>query len=92
MIKKTKMEYGDFQTPQDLADAVTAFPRRGYSAFRYRRTNLRPWKFCARGTRCFPKTRQIFAFDINDAYISAFVKKSVIQTAHWHDPTGFLHL
>ncbi|MBI5102454.1 MAG: SAM-dependent DNA methyltransferase [Nitrospirae bacterium] len=86
MTKKTKIEFGDFQTPRELAGAVTTFlhesgilpsaiiePTCGYGSF------------ALAAHEAFPKARQIFAFDINDAYISGL--RNQIHDAnsiHWH--------
>ena len=86
MTKKSKIEFGDFQTPHDLAVAVTTFlldtgvlpstiiePTCGGGSF----------AFAAHET--FLKVCQIFAFDINDAYISGL--RNQVHDAngvHWH--------
>lgn len=86
MTKKMKIEFGDFQTPRDLAGAVTSFlhdvgilpsaiiePTCGYGSF------------ALAAHEAFPKARKIFAFDINDAYISG-LRKQVHDAngVHWH--------
>ncbi len=86
MTKKTKIEFGDFQTPRDLAGAVTTFlhdagilpsaiiePTCGYG------------NFVLAAHEDFPKACQIFAFDINDTHI-AQLRKQVHDAngVHWH--------
>ncbi|MEK6699673.1 MAG: SAM-dependent DNA methyltransferase [Nitrospirota bacterium] len=85
-IKKTKIEFGDFQTPRDLADAVTAFLRdAGILPSAIVEPTCGHGSFALAAQDVFPKTRQIFAFDINDAYISALRKKiRDTNSAHWH--------
>lgn len=86
MTKKTKIEFGDFQTPRELAGAVTTFlheagilpsaiiePTCGYGSF------------ALAAHEAFPQARQIFAFDINDAYISGLRKQAHdANGVHWH--------
>ena len=85
-IKKTKIEFGDFQTPPDLAGAVTSFLRdAGISPSVIVEPTCGHGSFALAAHDVFSKACQIFAFDINDAYISAFRKK--VRNAsgvHWH--------
>lgn len=85
-IKKTKIEFGDFQTPRDLANAVTTFLRdAGISPSVIVEPTCGHGCFVLAAHDVFLKARQIFAFDINDAYISA-LRKKVHDTSgvHWH--------
>lgn len=85
-IKKTKIEFGDFQTPRDLAGAVTAFLRdAGILPSAIVEPTCGHGSFALAAQDVFPKTRQIFAFDINDAYISALRKKiRDSSSTHWY--------
>ncbi len=85
-IKKTKIEFGDFQTPPDLAGAVTAFLRdAGISPSVIVEPTCGHGSFVLAAHDVFPKARQVFAFDINDAYISGLRKKvHDASGVHWH--------
>ncbi len=85
-IKKTKIEFGDFQTPRDLACAVTTFLRdAGISPSVIVEPMCGHGSFVLTAHDVFINARQIFAFDVNDAYISA-LRKKVHDTSgvHWH--------
>lgn len=70
-IKKTKIEFGDFQTPRDLAGAVTTFLRdAGISPSVIVEPTCGHGSFALAAHDVFSKAHQIFAFDINEAYIS----------------------
>lgn len=86
MIKKTKMEYGDFQTPRGLADAVAAFLRdSGIFPSVIVEPTCGQGSFAAAANGVFHKPHQIFAFDINADYISALRKQVRDATkGHWH--------
>lgn len=86
MIKKTKMEYGDFQTPRGLADAITAFLcDAGISPSVIVEPTCGQGSFAIAANEVFCKARQIFAFDINIAYVSALQKKvHDAKGVHWH--------
>ena len=86
MIKKTKMEYGDFQTPRDLAYTVTAFLRdSGILPSVIVEPTCGQGSFVLAANEIFHKARQIFAFDINSAYISALQKQiHDARGGHWH--------
>lgn len=86
MIKKTKMEYGDFQTPSGLADAVTVFLRdAGISPSVIVEPTCGQGSFALAANEVFRKARQIFAFDINIAYVSALQKKvHDAKGVHWN--------
>jgi hypothetical protein len=86
MIKKTKMEYGDFQTPRDLADTVAAFLRdAGILPTVIVEPTCGQGSFALAANDIFYKAHQIFAFDINAAYISALQKQvHDAKGAHWH--------
>jgi len=85
-IKKTKIEFGDFQTPRDLADAVATFLRdAGISPAVVVEPTCGHGSFAIAAHDVFPKARQIFVFDINEAYISALRKKvRDANGVHWH--------
>ena len=85
-IKKTKIEFGDFQTPHDLADAVTTFLREaGILPSVIVEPTCGQGSFALAAHEAFPKTRTIFAFDINDAYVSGLRKKvHDASGVHWH--------
>ena len=86
MTKKTKIEFGDFQTPRDLAGAVTTFL---YDAGILPSAIIEPTcghgSFAIAAHEAFPKARRIFAYDINDAYIAG-LRKQVHDAngVHWH--------
>lgn len=82
-IKKTRIEFGDFQTPRALADAVATFLRdTGVSPTIIVEPTCGQGSFALAANSIFPKTDQIYAFDINEAYISS-LRKEV------HDTNGF---
>ena len=86
MIKKTKMEYGDFQTPRGLADTVAAFLRdSGVLPSVIVEPTCGQGSFAVAANNVFHKAHQIFAFDINADYIAA-LRKQVRDSAkgHWH--------
>lgn len=70
MIGTKKIEYGDFQTPLDLASSIVAFLA---SSGESPDTILEPT--CGRGSfivasvSAFPRTRAFYGFDINSRYI-----------------------
>lgn len=86
MIKKNKIEFGDFQTSRDLADAVATFLRdAGISPAVVIEPTCGLGSFALAAHEVFPKARQIFAFDINETYISALRKKvNDANGTHWH--------
>lgn len=86
MSKKTKIEFGDFQTPRDLADAVTTFLYNvGISPSVVVEPTCGHGSFVHAAHDVFSKARQIFAFDINAAYISALRKRvGNANGVHWH--------
>lgn len=85
-IKKTKIEFGDFQTPRALAGVVTTFLRdAGISPSVIVEPTCGHGSFALAAHDIFPEAHQIFAFDINDAYISAL--REEVRDAHgvyWH--------
>lgn len=84
-IQKTKIEFGDFQTPHDLAGAVTTFLRdAGISPSVVVEPTCGHGSFALAAHDVFSKARQIFAFDINDTYISDLRKKVHDTSVHWH--------
>jgi len=86
MIKKIKMEYGDFQTPHGLADTVAVFLRdSGILPDVIVEPTCGQGSFAVAANGVFRKARQIFAFDINADYISALRKQVRDSTKeHWH--------
>lgn len=85
-IKKTKIEFGDFQTPRDLAVAVTTFLLyAGISPSVIVEPTCGHGSFVLAAHNVFSKVRQIFAFDINDAYILGLRNKvHDASGVHWH--------
>lgn len=85
-IKRVKIEFGDFQTPHALAHAVTAFLRdAGISPSVIVEPTCGHGSFAFAAHDVFFKTHRIFAFDINDAYISALREKAHdAKNVSWH--------
>ncbi len=85
-IKKTKIEFGDFQTPRVLADAVATLLRdAGIAPTIIVEPTCGLGSFALAAHEAFPKVRQIFAFDVNEKYISALQKKvHDANGTHWH--------
>jgi len=80
------MEYGDFQTPRDLADTVAAFLRDlGILPSVIVEPTCGQGSFAIAANDVFRTARQIFAFDINAAYISDLQKQvNDARGGHWH--------
>ena len=76
MVKvKNKIEYGDFQTPRELADSIVAFLRdAGISPSVIVEPTCGLGSFVLAATEGFPTVRQVFAYDINVDYVSALRK------------------
>jgi hypothetical protein len=72
---KSKIEYGDFQTPRELADAVVIFLRdAGISPSVIVEPTCGLGNFVLAATQGFPTVRQVFAYDIKQDYVSALRK------------------
>ncbi|NWF92685.1 MAG: SAM-dependent DNA methyltransferase [Syntrophaceae bacterium] len=72
---KNKIEYGDFQTPRDLADSIVAFLRdAGISPSIIVEPTCGQGNFVSAAIEGFPSVQQVFAYDINADYISALQK------------------
>jgi hypothetical protein len=75
MTSKRKVEYGDFQTPGDLAKAIVAFLRdAGVSPSIVVEPTCGLGNFALAAAKGFRAIRQIFAFDINANYVSTLRK------------------
>jgi hypothetical protein len=71
-IAKSKIEYGDFQTPRDLADSIVAFLRKaGISPSVIVEPTCGLGSFVLAAIQGFQAVRQVFAYDINADYTSA---------------------
>jgi hypothetical protein len=72
---KSKIEYGDFQTPRDLADSVVTFLRNsGISPSVFVEPTCGLGNFVLAATQGFPSLHEVFAYDINADYVSALRK------------------
>ncbi len=80
------MEFGDFQTPHDLADAVTAFLQdAGIAPSVIIEPTCGLGSFVFAAHKAFPRVRKVFAFDINGAYITDLRRKvHTTNGTHWH--------
>lgn len=75
MITKSKIEYGDFQTPRGLADSIVAFLRdAGISPSVIVEPTCGLGSFALAATEGFHAVRQVFAYDIRAGYVSALRK------------------
>ena len=73
---KNKIEYGDFQTPRDLTDAIVVFLRdAGISPSVIVEPTCGLGNFALAATEGFPSVRQLFAYDIKPDYVSALRKR-----------------
>jgi hypothetical protein len=73
---RCKIEYGDFQTPRELADAIVTFLRdAGTSPSVIVEPTCGIGSFILAATEGFPTVRQVFAYDINADYVSALRKE-----------------
>ena len=71
-MKNTKTEYGDFQTPRCLADAVVSFLQRtGITPSVLVEPTCGLGSFVLAGITAFDSIRQVFAYDVNPDYVSA---------------------
>jgi hypothetical protein len=72
MIAKSKIEYGDFQTPRGLADSIVAFLHNaGISPSVIVEPTCGLGSFVLAAIQGFPHVRQVFAHDIKADYVSA---------------------
>jgi hypothetical protein len=72
---KGKIEYGDFQTPRELADSIVTFLRdSGISPYVIVEPTCGLGNFVLAAAEVFPETYQIFAYDINSDYVAALRK------------------
>jgi hypothetical protein len=72
MIAKSKIEYGDFQTPRGLADSIVAFLQNaGISPSVIVEPTCGLGSFVLAAIQGFPHVRQVFAHDIKADYVSA---------------------
>jgi len=79
MIAKSKIEYGDFQTPRGLADSIVSFLRNtGISPSAIVEPTCGLGSFVLAAIEGFPAARQVFAYDIKADYVSA-LRKAVRQ-------------
>ncbi len=75
MIAKSKIEYGDFQTPRGLADSIVAFLRNaGISPSVIVEPTCGLGSFVLAAIEGFHAVRQVFAYDIKADYVSALRK------------------
>lgn len=75
MITKSKIEYGDFQTPRVLADSIVAFLRNaGISPSVIVEPTCGLGSFVLAAIEGFEVVRQVFAYDIKADYVSALRK------------------
>jgi hypothetical protein len=71
MIEKSKTEYGDFQTPRGLADAVVSLLRlAGISPTVMVEPTCGLGNFIVATREGFPRVSQIYAYDINKDYVT----------------------
>jgi len=71
MIPKSKIEYGDFQTPRGLADSIVAFLNNvGISPSVIVEPTCGLGSFVLAAIEGFPHVRQVFAYDISADYVS----------------------
>lgn len=72
----SKVEYGDFQTPQSLAAKVThLLDRLGYAPASIIEPNCGLGSFIAASLNTFPSLTQIVGFDINQGYVKTAVEQ-----------------
>jgi len=75
MITKSKIEYGDFQTPRGLTDSIVAFLHNaGISPSVIVEPTCGLGSFVMAAIKGFPHIRQVFAYDIKADYVSALHK------------------
>jgi hypothetical protein len=75
MIAKSKIEYGDFQTPRGLADSIVAFLHNaGISPSVIVEPTCGLGSFVLAAMHGFPRVRQVFAYDIKADYVSGLRK------------------
>ena len=75
MNAKSKIEFGDFQTPQVLAEEVVAFLHNtGISPSFIVEPTCGTGNFVLAALKGFHSARQVFAYDINAEYVSALRK------------------
>jgi hypothetical protein len=81
MITKSKIAYGDFQTPRGLADSIVAFLRdAGISPSVIVEPTCGLGSFVLAAIEGFHAARQVFAYDIKADYVSALRK--TLRDAH----------
>jgi hypothetical protein len=72
---RSKIEYGDFQTPRELADSIVTFLRDvGISPSVVVEPTCGLGNFVLAAAEAFSTVRQVFAYDIKPDYISALRK------------------
>jgi len=72
---KSKIEYGDFQTPRELAESIVTFLRNaGISPSVIVEPTCGIGNFTLAAIGGFPTLRKMFAYDINPDYVSALRK------------------
>jgi len=77
---KSKIEYGDFQTPRSLAESVVAFLRdSGISPSIVVEPTCGQGSFTSAAIKGFSNIHQVFAFDINPDYITT-LRKTLYNT------------
>jgi hypothetical protein len=82
---KSKIEYGDFQTPRELADSVVTFLRdTGISPYFIVEPTCGLGNFVLAAIEGFSTVRQVFAYDIKPDYVSALRKMlGDAKGVHW---------
>ncbi len=76
MIAKSKIEYGDFQTPRGLTDSIVAFLRdAGISPSVIVEPTCGLGSFVTAAAEGFHDVRKVFAYDIKADYVSALRKR-----------------
>lgn len=80
MIAKRKAEFGDFQTPSDLAREIAEFLRdSGQAPDVIVEPTCGRGSFVAAALTAFPRAKAIYGFDINPAYV-----REAAETARTH--------
>ncbi len=82
MAAREKVEYGDFQTPYDLAEQVVKFlTATGFSPRAIVEPTCGRGSFVRAAVTGFPTARKVFALDISSDYVKALRQELQDTTA-----------
>lgn len=79
IITKTKLEYGDFQTPQSLADQATLMLRQiGIEPSSVLEPTCGKGSFLLSAAKVFPEAKKFIGVDINQTYLN-YLRTQVVE-------------